>query len=417
MLVRGRRLDPRRILRYLFQELLAPWIQLKRLWLRVTWFFTTPIHIGPMWTSSVVCGLVGVMLTILLFKSPARLEASTKPIAVVQQPVPLLAPPPTVPIPLFAPVTLDAPFDGRLVRTTLGPYWDQAAQSTLVSTSPDFLQHNILQPIRDGWSIAQRHASESLPSMYRQTATLWDPNRVAPAVTPSDRPASYGGAGESHPALVVTRDIPAEVSPSQPVTYSLIVQNRGSEILEQILVTEQPANLDRVQETFPPAEVSATALHWRIDELRPGKDRRLAITLSPGSDREIEALAEVRTTVAVSSSTRVAAIAAPLTVNETPPVLLETPKLAPVEPASREELPRAPKLSVVAEIPNTLKVDDELSTVFVVSNTGNGDADGVVLTVEVPAGLEHRDGVLVEHRYAHIPAGTTKRAIFKALAR
>ena len=54
-----------------------------------------------------------------------------------------------------------------------------------------------------------------------------------------------------------------------------------------------------------------------------------------------------------------------------------------------------PRLSVVAEIPNSLQVEDELSTMFIVTNSGNGDADAVVLTVAVPGGLEHRDGVLV----------------------
>ncbi|QDT54387.1 hypothetical protein Pan44_24200 [Caulifigura coniformis] len=414
MLVRGRRLDPRRILRYLFQELIAPWIQIKRLWLRIIWFFTTPIYIGPMWTTSVVCGLIGVMLTILLFKPPGRLEASTKPIAVAPAPPTFLfapqVPEPTTP----APLAID--LDGRLVRTMLAHEWDQIRHTTLVSTSLGLSPQSILQPIRDGWSMAQRRLTETWPTVYRQTAPLWNPVAQAPAVQPADQPLSYGGAGESHPALIVTRDLPAESPPSEAITYALIVQNRGAEILEQILVTEELANLDRVESTHPPADVSATALHWRIDSLRPGQERRLAITLQPGTDREIQAVAEVRAAVAVSSSTHVTAVT-PLTVNETPPVLMETPKLAPVEPASREVAPKVARLSVVAEIPTSLKVDDELSTVFVVSNTGNGDADGVVLTVDVPAGLEHRDGVLVEHRYAHIPAGTTKRAIFKVLAR
>lgn len=419
MLVRGRRLDPRRIVRYLFQELIAPWIQIKRLGLRITWFFTTPIYIGPMWTTSVVAGLCGVMLTIMLFKPPGRLEASTRPIAVTT-PQNFLAPPfvspPTEPVPQ---IPWDVGLEDWLHRTTLGYDWDQLRQTTLVSSASSALSpQSFLQPIRDGWSTAQRHMTQSWPAIYRQTAKLWDAAAVAAAVQPSDRPASYGGASESHPSLLVTRDLPKEAPPSEPITYAIIVQNRGAELLEQILVSEELANLDRVESTHPPAEVSATALHWRIDALRPGQERRLAVTLQPGFDREVRAIGEVRASVAVSSSTRVTPAQSPLTINETPPALLETPRLAaPVEPASREVMPRIPRLSVMAEIPTTLKVDDELSTVFVVSNTGNGDADGVVLTVEVPAGLEHRDGVLVEHRYAHIPAGTTKRAVFKALAR
>jgi hypothetical protein len=421
VLVRGRRLDPRRIVRYLFQELIAPWIHLKRFWLRVYWFFTTPLRIGPMWTTSVVAGLLGVMLTIMLFKPPGRLQAS------VQQPS--LQPPPNflatqfIPDQQEPPPTTSIPWNDFLVgqfnRTRLAEHWDQVQQATLVSSSSPFSTHNIPQPILDRWTMARRTLTNALPAVYRQTAPLWNPMAVAAAVVPQDRPASYGGAGESHPSLVVTRDLPAEASPSEPITYALTIQNRGTEILEQIVVSEQLSNLDHVEETHPPAEVSASALHWRIDSLRPREERRLAITLQPGFDRELFARGEVRTAVAVSSSTHVKAPAAtPLTRNETPPALLETPRLvAPVEPASREEAPRFPKLSVIAEIPTSLKVDDELSTVFVVSNTGNGDADDVVLTVQVPAGLEHRDGALVEHRYARIPAGTTKRAVFKALAR
>ncbi len=426
MLVRGRRLDPRRIVRYLFQELIAPWIQFKRVGLRVTWFFTTPIYIGPMWTTSVVAGLCGVMLTIMLFKPPGRLEASTRPIAVTTPQnflAPPFVPPPTEPVPQ---IPWDIGLDDWLHRTTLGYDWDQLRQTTLVSTASSAMSpQSFLQPIRDGWSTAQRHMTQSWPAIYRQTAKLWDAAAMAAAVQPSDRPASYGGASESHPSLLVTRDLPEEAPPSEPITYAIIVQNRGAELLEQILVSEELANLDRVESTHPPADVSATALHWRIDALRPGQERRLAVTLQPGPDREVRAIGEVRASVAVSSSTRVAPAQSPLTINETPPALLETPPAlletprlaAPVEPASREVIPRIPRLSVIAEIPTTLKVDDELSTVFVVSNTGNGDADGVVLTVEVPAGLEHRDGVLVEHRYAHIPAGSAKRAVFKALAR
>jgi hypothetical protein len=408
VLVRGRRLDPRRILRYLFQELIAPWIQIKRVWLRVLWFFTTPIYIGPMWTTSVVSGLLGVMLTIMLFKPPGRLEASTKPIAVIPPPTMLFTQPEPTQTELIPNVILDTHF----MRTSLDHYWNQLQQSTLVSTSTGLAPRSILQPIRDGWAGARKYLAQSLPTIYRQTAPLWNPG-AASSVTPSDQPLSFGGAGESHPAIVVSRDLPAESPPAEPITYSLIVQNRGAEILEQIAVSEQLSNLDRVESTHPPAEVSASALHWRIDSLRPGQERRLAVTLQPATDREIQAHGEVRTSVSVSSSTRVAA--SPLTVNETPPLLMETPKL--VEPASREVTPRVPRLSVVAEIPNSLQVDDELSTVFIVTNSGNGDADAVVLTVAVPGGLEHRDGVLVEHRYAHIPAGTTKRAVFKALAR
>ncbi len=401
MLVRGRHLDPRRILRYLFQELLAPWIQVKRGWLRIVWFFTTPIYIGPMWTTSVVAGLMGVMLTILLFKTPSRLEASTQSLAVAP-------PPPAIPaLPLFTPPPVTIPaellLDIGLHRTILGPDWDQLRQATLVSTSNPLHPANILQPIRDHWAAARRQATNSLPTIYRNTAALWNPLLTPPAVEPSDRPAVYGGAGESHPAIVVLRDMPSEIAPNDSMTYTLVVQNRGAELLEQIIVSEELSNLDRVDSTHPPAEVSASALHWRIDALRPGQEKRLAVTLNPGADRELKAHAEVRTSVSVSSGTRVSPAVAN---NEAPPALLETPRrAAPVEPASREEAPRIPRLSVLAQIPNSLRVDDELSTEFVVSNTGTGEADAVVLTVEVPGELEHRDGDLVEHRYAFIPAG------------
>ena len=201
-----------------------------------------------MWTSSVVCGLIGVMLTILLFKGPAKLQASTKPIAVVPPPIPLFASPAAIiPVPLFAPFNVESPFDGRLMRTTLDQYWNQTAQTTLVSTSPELINHNIVQPIRDGWNTAQRHAANALPSIYRQTATLVERDRSFVGRPAFRSPGQLRRGRESRPAIVVTRDLPAEISPSEPMTYSLMVQNRGAEILEQIVVTEKPANLDRVQ--------------------------------------------------------------------------------------------------------------------------------------------------------------------------
>jgi hypothetical protein len=418
----------------------APWIHLGRLKLRFVWFFTTPIHIVSLWMTSVVAGILGVMLTILLFRQPATVHADTvKP---AFEPLQAFAPQPEVneiqPLASFS--TWEAPQHGlqtQLVSTRLNPQWTLNSQSTVRSEplAGRVQRQTSVPQIQDGWTMAnlfntRRAAPDIRP--YSLTAALWSPDNSWRFVASSDEPAVFGGASSGHPGVLVSRETPAAQA-NGSLTYSIILRNIGGESLDDVAVTENVSDMERVELADPPAQVSQNALHWSLSRFAPGEERRLTVTVRPRPGVEFVGNAEVRTTVAISAATSV--VAAPvepepvISIPETP-VSQKEPRAFPlpqepsrIEPASNEFRPPvrtfagAPLLSVEADFPTSLCSGDELSSTFIIRNTGTADAKDIVLRVHVPPQLEHHDGKLVEHRLSTLRAGETRRATFRAIAR
>ncbi|MBX3442289.1 MAG: hypothetical protein KF774_07765 [Planctomyces sp.] len=431
MLVRGRRIYPR----HLFPEFVAPWIQCKRLRLRAIWLFTTPIRITPLWTTSVVFGIVGVMLTILLFRHTAEVQAAAPdpklPPIPVPQPSALAEFPASVGDPesvgLLEVDDTPSPFVASLDWTALNRFWNQAEQITL--TSAGGTASHATAPAwsfapADGWTaarafLASRMGEDFTP--YQYFARAWDERLATPRTVSSDLPGDPASDGIREPQISVVREAPSAAL-GQSWTYIIAVRNQGRETLEDLVVTERVTALDRIERTEPPARMSDDALHWTIEQLSPGQERLFQITLFPGAAGEIDSQTDVRTTVAVSSVTRVEEPAqqaissipmSPAPV-EAAPVLRAAP---PVEPASNVQEAGAPDLRVTADLPTRVRAGEEISSVFVIRNVGTGDAEDVVLTLVVPANLEHHKGRLIEHRISRLRPGETRRAQFRAIAR
>lgn len=450
MQVRGRRVYPR----HLFPEFVAPWIHYKRFRLRVVWFFTSPIDLKPLWMTSVVCGIFGVMLTILLFRHSPQAQAGTVTATPPRAGQPQrfaqsllgaefvnewaarsrahddieLAPIEPDPLEEFNGVELTS----HLVRTRVRPPFDVKAQVT--HRSGDRFERKTPIAIHeqvDGWNAFNlfRERQSNPQSPYRLAAPQWDFASFASRIASADQPSLFGGADTRQPGFVVLREERASAA-GEPAAYDIVIQNIGAESLFDLLVTENLSDVDAAIAAEPAARVSDYGLHWVIEELPSGTEQRFTVTLQASAGAEVGATTEVRSVVDVTSSTVVRPVPEPvsdepLRRESDPAVLIETPQPSPfaVEPASSEyapperSIPGAPRIAVTGKLPEKASAGQEVSTVFEITNSGTADARDIVLTLFVPEQLEHSDGKKVEFRIRSLAAGATRRAMFRTLAR
>jgi hypothetical protein len=443
VLVRGKRVYPR----HLFPEIVAPWIQLKRLRMRVIWFFTTPIHIVPMWTTSVAIGILGVMLTILLFRGTPTVHADLVKLerAVAQEvraeaqqlntmtrsivstiPVPHPVERLTLPFVPKAP----SPFVTKLYRLTFDSPFDQKLLATRTSmrNGPKPVAPFGSRNFPDGWAVFRPTLTPATADFipYIQTARVWTPPADVSQGIGSDLPPPWNAAEERHSGLSIAQQMSPASTGGEAIAAVLTVHNDGRDDLDQVIVSARVSDASRVQHVEPEAEEADGVLYWLIGPMHGGEERRLTVYLSPRPGQQIELLADAQAVIGVGSTTTVKApppatdtTAAMLPVHQEQPArLIEIPNDAEIERASDEQpVPGAPQLKVTAAFPESVDHGQELSSYFVISNVGTADADDIVLTVQVPSQLEHHDGSLVEHRIARLVPGESRRAIFKAIAR
>jgi hypothetical protein len=83
-----------------------------------------------------------------------------------------------------------------------------------------------------------------------------------------------------------------------------------------------------------------------------------------------------------------------------------TPRPVPLDPVQAPQ----PLLSLRTRSQTTAAAGDVVTTVFEISNTGDGAADEVLLTVHLAPGLKHKHGDTVEHHIATLGPGETRTA-------
>jgi uncharacterized repeat protein (TIGR01451 family) len=83
-----------------------------------------------------------------------------------------------------------------------------------------------------------------------------------------------------------------------------------------------------------------------------------------------------------------------------------TPRPVPLDPVQ----PPQPLLSLKTRSQTTAATGDVVTTVFEISNSGEGTADEVLLTVHLAPGLRHKHGDTVEHHITTLGPGETRTA-------
>ncbi len=204
-----------------------------------------------------------------------------------------------------------------------------------------------------------------------------------PAAKPAPTPApvvSYGGdtaayptADRGTPQLMVTRSAPTQVSQGEEFTYTYQLCNTtDSPISDVVLVEEISANFQRVSSTPP-----ASGNEWRIPTLASGECQTITITGRATNNQPVQACAEARYRIPLCTNIDV------------------------VQPA----------LALQLTAPADAGVCECYPVEVVVTNTGTGTARNVVVNVQLPSGVQTRDGrTTVALSAGDLSAGQSKRS-------
>lgn len=171
------------------------------------------------------------------------------------------------------------------------------------------------------------------------------------------------------------------VNVGQESTCDLVVRNTGIISAREIEVSAQfPTNV-RIVSVEPQPVSSQSHMSWSFDELQPGQERTIQITLIPTERGNIDTRADVRFSGTASTS---------LTVAE-------------------------PLIEVACAGAKEVLVGEPASQTVVVKNPGNGIATNVTIETIVPAGLEHARGERLIMEVGSLNPGET-RSVRLALA-
>ncbi len=181
-------------------------------------------------------------------------------------------------------------------------------------------------------------------------------------------------AAQQRPQLKIEKTAPPKAVLGQPMIYNIVVRNVGTSAAREVIVEDQIPKGTRLTGTIPRGEMADSRLIWRLGEIPPGEEKKIAVRLIPTQEGQIGSVAKVSFVAEVASQTVVA----------------------------------APNLDLEFTGPERAVLGDNVTYHFKIANTGTGDAARVFLRNILPKGLKHPDGGDLEYEVGTLKAGESR---------
>ncbi len=171
--------------------------------------------------------------------------------------------------------------------------------------------------------------------------------------------------------LKVEKSAPA-VNSSGSFEIQIRVTNMGRDRISGVIVRELLPTSGTVQNMMPRGVYRDGIVTWLLDILEPMQDTILTLQVATTNTQNFLSYTEVSATSAVSTRSRI------------------VPRDRPLPPVEKPEF-KLPNVQLTFENPpSSVTVDEWVDIFFQVKNIGNAPAEGVLLRVELPFGLDHR---------------------------
>lgn len=200
-------------------------------------------------------------------------------------------------------------------------------------------------------------------------------DRINP-VSGMGRPGSTDLEGEQQAKVILKKIVPSEVQVGQKSLFRIVVKNIGDKRARNIVLREEiPAKT--VYESSEPLVSPTTRgeLIWKDFDLAPNEERIFAYTVVPQEEGELGSIASISFSADASSKT----------------------------------VCTRPNLQVEVKAPKAIVIGEELPLEILISNTGTGAANDLMLTEKVPNGLIHPGGSILENKIDRIAPGEAKK--------
>ncbi len=207
-----------------------------------------------------------------------------------------------------------------------------------------------------------------------------EPTTFAPVPAAPPMPSNRVAPGVSLETVV-----PDAVPLGKDATYEIVVRNNGPIAVSGVRVEEEVPNGARYLGGEPLADVTLNTLRWTIGDMAPGAERRMKVTVKPGTDGDFKSSPRVTATATTTNTVRIT----------------------------------RPKVTASVTGPEVVGLNDEAAFAIVVKNEGSGPAAKVKVHVALPPGLKHpqsQNGAPVEAELANVAPGEVRNVVLKTRA-
>ncbi len=180
-------------------------------------------------------------------------------------------------------------------------------------------------------------------------------------------PDQYIAAGEVSktfiaPAIGITKDAPAQVAQGEQFNYDIVVTNGATVATDNVVVTDKlPAGIEYVSSS-PSGQNAGQDLRWELGTLAAGASRNLTVSVRATRTGRFENCADVTAEAGLSARDCATTVVV------------------------------APALKLDKSSPAQVTICDVIPFTFTVTNSGDGDATGVVIRDQLPDGLTTENG-------------------------
>ncbi|WP_182871390.1 DUF11 domain-containing protein [Stieleria mannarensis] len=189
--------------------------------------------------------------------------------------------------------------------------------------------------------------------------------------------------GPQSPSVVIHKRAPEEVKVGKPASFVITVKNVGGSKALNVQVHDRVPNGMTLTDATPrPNPKYQPELYWELGDLEPNQERTITLQLTPEQEGELGSVARVTFEAAASVRT----------------------------------ISTRPELQVVQRAPEKVLIGQQLEIELEVSNPGTGEATGVILQEDVPAGLEHPQGTQLDNLIGTLAPGEIRRQVLRMRA-
>ncbi|HBN76691.1 MAG TPA: hypothetical protein DD473_12910 [Planctomycetaceae bacterium] len=185
------------------------------------------------------------------------------------------------------------------------------------------------------------------------------------------------------PKIELHKNAPDNAVLGQPLIYTIEIENAGEVSVRDVIVEDKFPAGTKLTGTIPRAELVEKTLHWKFDELKPGERKKILVRVVPIESGKIGSVSTVSYKSTVSSQTMVT----------------------------------APRLEIELTCTEEVALNEPVQVQFLVTNSGEGDAQNVILRNLIPDGLEHPAGTDLEYEIGQLKGGEQKEINLTMVAR
>ncbi|MCC6492020.1 MAG: DUF11 domain-containing protein [Pirellulales bacterium] len=292
----------------------------------------------------------------------AQSAAGAEPIAADLEPAPV------------EPVPQADAAPARFAPLSAKPLRPQAA-----TAPPDSTAVNAAEPPAPATSSALLSESPAGAGQSVDAAPLGPPDAAAlpgaAAIEGAGRPGDHSLEGPQAPTLVIQKLTPAEVQVGKKCTFAVKVQNTGRLAAQSVQIHDEVPLGAQLVGSAPKANVDGARLTWDLGTLAAGEERIVEMELMPVAEGELGSVATVTFAAQASAKVRCTRPELELRLSAGPRVMIGQQHVVEIE----------------------------------IANPGSGDASGVMLLENVPAGVTHEAGPALEFEVGTLKAGESRR--------